>query len=48
MSLDMNEHNIVTIPLSIDALNWDLALKIMEDCQEACEPSSYRTTANAI
>jgi hypothetical protein len=44
----MNEHNIVTIPLSTDALNWDLALKIMEDCRQACEPSSYRTTRDTI
>ncbi|MFL9908933.1 hypothetical protein [Paraburkholderia sp. RL17-337-BIB-A] len=44
----MNEPKILTIQLSTDALNWELALQIMEDCRQACEPSSYRTTANAI
>lgn len=44
----MNEHNIVTIPLSTNALNCELALAIMDDCRQACEPSSYATKANSI
>ncbi|WP_162600734.1 hypothetical protein [Paraburkholderia sp. C35] len=39
---------LLTIPLGMDDLNEELALEIMEDCRQAEEPSSYKTTASEI
>ncbi|MGF6770646.1 hypothetical protein P3T18_003125 [Paraburkholderia sp. GAS199] len=48
MNSDLSNQNIVTIPLGINDVNQAFAFQIMEDCRQACEPSSYRTIADAI
>ncbi|AMV48205.1 hypothetical protein [Paraburkholderia caribensis] len=40
--------NVVTVLLDKDALNYNLAHQILDDCQRSGVPSSYRTTVSEI
>ncbi|MEX3969723.1 hypothetical protein [Paraburkholderia caribensis] len=48
MNSSKTKANVTTTHLKHDALNWGLAQQILDDCQRAGVPSSYRTSVSEI